>query len=155
MNLYSSYQGSKDPEGEREAIKAYRASQEESGKDVELDVSDNVSSALLNRVCMLNHPPCWITTQLKMHWYFICYVCTFHYRSSHLMSLADLQANGMLRKLGKETDGMAAKISYRWRVLERYIECFHITLPMRILRNDSVKSIHIIYSINHLSNWVT
>ena len=57
MNLYSSYQGSKDPEGEREAIKAYRASQEESGKDVELDVSDNVSSALLNRVCMLNHPP--------------------------------------------------------------------------------------------------
>ncbi|XP_017252593.2 uncharacterized protein LOC108223052 [Daucus carota subsp. sativus] len=80
MNLYSSYQGSKDPEGEREAIKAYRASQEESGKDVELDVSDNVSSALLNR------------------------------------------ANGMLRKLGKETDGMAAKISYRWRVLERYCD---------------------------------
>lgn len=37
----------------------------------------------------------------------------------HLMSLADLQANGMLQKLEKETDGLGAKISDRWQVLER------------------------------------
>lgn len=80
MNLYSSCQGSKDPEGEREALKANRAAQEEIGKDVELDFSDNVSSALLNRVRMLNHPPCRITSQKKMQWDFICHVSTCHYR---------------------------------------------------------------------------
>ncbi|KAK1367087.1 Mitochondrial proton/calcium exchanger protein [Heracleum sosnowskyi] len=32
------------------------------------------------------------------------------------------RANGMLQKLKKETEGVGAKISYRWRVLERYCD---------------------------------
>ncbi|XP_017252953.1 uncharacterized protein LOC108223292 isoform X2 [Daucus carota subsp. sativus] len=69
----SSYKGKKGLEGEKEAIKAHGAAQED-------NIGDTVSSALLNR------------------------------------------ANGMLQKLEKETDGVGAKISYRWRVLERYCD---------------------------------
>ncbi|KAK1367080.1 hypothetical protein POM88_042641 [Heracleum sosnowskyi] len=49
INLCSSDQGRKGLEGEKEAIKAYGAAQEENSKDAESDADDNVSSALLNR----------------------------------------------------------------------------------------------------------
>ncbi|KAK1383811.1 hypothetical protein POM88_021546 [Heracleum sosnowskyi] len=49
INLCSSDQGRKGLDGEKEAIKAYGAVQEENSKDAESDVGDNVSSALLNR----------------------------------------------------------------------------------------------------------
>ncbi|KAK1367084.1 Mitochondrial proton/calcium exchanger protein [Heracleum sosnowskyi] len=42
-------EGRKGLDGEKEAIKAYGAVQEENSKDAESDVGDNVSSALLNR----------------------------------------------------------------------------------------------------------
>lgn len=96
-------EGKKGLEGEKEAIKAHGATQEENNIDAESDVGDTYSSALLNRVCMLNHPPYWRTVKDIQGLHLLCMHLWYQSLSSYV-TLADLQANGMLQKLEKETD---------------------------------------------------